>query len=140
VAGARFVVPADDAAAVNHATAHFDDNRDFHAGQSAPIDGTISRNTTGGRHSGWEFQIPVRITRPLDFCWSPKATSRCTTRVVCRVSLGAADRQSAGNVGGCSLPRFFVVNARSLAKNNAVELLQMDLSAFNIDFAAVTET
>jgi hypothetical protein len=54
--------------------------------------------------------------------------------------LDAADRQSAGIVGGSSLPHFFVVNARSLAENNAVQLFQMDLSAVNIDFAAVTET
>jgi hypothetical protein len=33
-------------------------------------------------------------------------TSRCTTRVVCRVSSGVADRQSSGNVGGSNLPRF----------------------------------
>ena len=141
--GVRVVTPAVGAAVINHGTAHVDDDWNFHTGQSVSIDGTISQNTTGGRNSGWEFQIPVRITRPVDFCWSAKTTgtaSRCITRVVCPVNLGEVDRQSAGIVGGNSLPRFFVVNAQSLAKNNAVQLLRMDLSAFKIDFAAITET
>ena len=33
----------------------------------------------------------------------------------------------------------FVVNARSLKKNNAIQLLHTDLLSNNADFAAVTE-
>jgi hypothetical protein len=38
------------------------------------------------------------------------------------------------------LARILAVNARSLAKNNAVQLLETDLPSFNIDIAAATET
>jgi hypothetical protein len=45
------------------------------------------------------------------FLRSPKATIPCITRVVCHVSLGSVDRQSAGIVSGSSLRRLFAVNA-----------------------------
>lgn len=58
-----------------------------------------------------------------------------------RISLVHLDSRSVGHSVGCSsLPRIFVVNARSLAKNNAVQLLHTDLTALDIDIAAITET
>jgi hypothetical protein len=75
------------------------------------------------RHS---FMSTDRRYRRNDFKHACESDADCSSCVL--------------SVNDNCLARILVVNARSLAKNNAVQLLETDLSSFNIDIAAVTET